>query len=444
MSAKANKTVYVCDSCGNEYLQWQGRCDACQEWNTLKQIRVEAVTGRGESVSSELQPRSIGDAAVTAITRIPTLISELDRVLGGGIVPGSLILLSGDPGVGKSTLLLQAAATLCDQNKVVLYISGEESESQVRSRADRINAVRASLLISPITSAQQLLAAVAQAKPDVIIVDSIQTMRHEDYPSSPGSMVQLRESAQVLQHIAKRFGVTVFMIGHVTKQGMVAGPKMLEHMVDAVLAFDDQTDRSYRLLRAEKNRFGDTSEVGVFEMTPTGFVSISDPSHYFLAERNVAPGSVLTVIMEGMRPLVLEVQALVHKTSFGYPKRAGSGFDANRLQLLLAILERHAGVNLGEHDVYINIVGGLKVREPAADLAVCAAVVSSLQNRAVDERLCLFGEVGLTGEVRKTVAYSRRAESIARLGYTTRPFEPSLKKLLASIFTAPTSYIEQS
>lgn len=444
MSAKSNKTVYVCDSCGNEYLQWQGRCDVCQEWNTLKQITVNAGVLKGGAVIGELQPRSIGDAAVTSVTRIPTHIDELDRVLGGGVVPGSLILVSGDPGVGKSTLLLQAAATLCDQNKVVLYISGEESESQVRSRADRINAVRSSLLISPITSAQQLLTVVQQAKPDVVIVDSIQTMRHEDYPSSPGSMVQLRESAQVLQHIAKRFGVTVFMIGHVTKQGAIAGPKVLEHMVDTVLAFDDQTDHSYRLLRAEKNRFGDTTEVGVFEMTPAGFISISDPSHYFLAERNVAPGSVLTVIMEGMRPLVLEVQALVHKTSFGYPKRAGSGFDANRLQLLLAILERHAGISLSEHDVYVNIVGGLKVREPAADLAVCVAVVSSLRNRAVEERLCLFGEVGLTGEVRKIIAYNRRAESVTRLGYTTQPFQPSLKKVLEAVFTLPTLHTERS
>lgn len=382
----------------------------------------------------ESAPRSISDAAVTAVVRIPTKIGELDRVLGGGIVPGSLILISGDPGVGKSTLLLQAAATLCDEGKLVLYISGEESESQVRSRADRIGAVRSSLLISPITSVQKLLTVAQTAKPDVIVIDSIQTMRNEEYPSSPGSMVQLRESAQVLQHLAKRFGITIFMIGHVTKQGTIAGPKVLEHMVDAVLAFDDQTDHSYRLLRAEKNRFGDTSEVGVFEMTSSGFVSISDPSHYFLAERNVAPGSVLTVILEGMRPLVLEVQALVNKTSFGYPKRAGSGFDVNRLQLLLAILERHAGVSLSEHDVYVNIVGGLTVREPAADLAVCAAVVSSLRNRAVEERLVLFGEVGLTGEVRKTVAYDRRAESVKRLGYTTRPFEPSLKKILGIIF----------
>lgn len=439
MSAKASKTVYVCDNCGNEYLQWQGRCDACQEWNTLKQITVDSGAVSGGAVTGELAPRSIGDAAVKAVTRISTSIQELDRVLGGGIVPGSLILVSGDPGVGKSTLLLQAAATLCDEGKLVLYISGEESESQVRSRADRINAVRASLLISPITSAQQLLTVAQQAKPDVIIVDSIQTMRNEEYPSSPGSMVQLRESAQVLQHIAKRFGITIFMIGHVTKQGTIAGPKVLEHMVDVVLAFDDQTDRSYRLLRAEKNRFGDTSEVGVFEMTPAGFLSIADPSHYFLAERNVAPGSVLTVILEGMRPLVLEVQALVNKTSFGYPKRAGSGFDVNRLQLLLAILERHAGVSLSEHDVYVNIVGGLKVREPAADLAVCAAVVSSLHNRVVGERLALFGEVGLTGEVRKTVAYSRRAEAITRLGYTTLPFEPSLKKVLADINLSPGS-----
>lgn len=437
MSAKKSKTVYVCDSCGNEYLQWQGKCDACQEWNTLKPITIgPAEMGGGPASLGDYQPpRPISDAAVAAIKRTQTSIPELDRVLGGGLVPGSLVLLSGDPGVGKSTLLLQTAATLCDAGQTVVYVSGEESESQVRSRADRIGGVRTSLLITPVTSVQALLLIAQQVKPQVMIVDSIQTMRHDEYPSSPGSMVQLRECAQVLQHIAKRYNITIIMIGHVTKQGTIAGPKMLEHMVDTVLAFDDRNDRSYRLLRVEKNRFGDTAEVGVFEMTPTGFVSIADPSHYFLAERNIAPGSVLTVVLEGQRPLVLEVQALANKTTFGYPKRAASGFDVNRLQLLLAILERHAGVSVSEFDVYVNVVGGLKVREPAADLAVCAAVVSSLRNQAVNERLCLFGEVGLTGEVRKVLAFDRRNEGVQRLGYQTIPYQTSLKKVLEGLFT---------
>lgn len=434
--SKKTKTLYVCDHCGNEYLQWQGKCDACGEWNSLKQLAGVSLGTIGRETTGSggenWRPVPITDAVIKEEERLPSGIEELDRVLGGGLVRGSLVLLSGDPGVGKSTLLLQMAGKLAARNETVLYVSGEESEAQVRGRAARVGALVDNLLITPVTDVNLLSTLAQSVAPKVLIIDSIQTLIHPDYPSSPGSMVQLRESSLVLQHLAKRFGVTVLIIGHITKEGYIAGPKLLEHIVDTVLTFDAKSDRAYRLLRVEKNRYGDTAEVGVFSLGVAGLESVADPSRYFLSERQVAPGSVLTVVMEGARPLVLEIQALANKSVFGYPKRTASGWDPNRLQLILAILERHAGVSLAEHDVYVNVVGGLKVREPAADLAVAAAVVSSLKNQSLPENLCLYGEVGLTGEVRKVFWHDRRAEVVQRLGYSTLPFTASLKEVLRS------------
>lgn len=437
MSKAKNKTLYVCDACGQEYLQWQGKCDQCNEWNTLKQIHNVAWSGslagnftEGSNVDSK---KPLSEVVVSETARFNSGLPELDRVLGGGVVQGSLVLVSGEPGVGKSTLLLQMAAAIARSNKTVLYVSGEESEQQVRARADRLQAVDSQIVITSINNVLDLSSVAQQSSPAVIIVDSIQTLNHPDYPSSPGSIVQIRECGLVLQHIAKRYGVTIFVVGHVTKQGTIAGPKVLEHMVDTVLSFDARSDRSYRLLRADKNRYGDTTEVGVLAMTEQGFTSIADPSSYFLAERSVAPGSALTIIMEGRRPIVLEVQALANKTVFGYPKRTAAGFDTNRLQLLLAILERHAGLPMNSYDVYVNSIGGLKINEPAADLAICAAIVSSVKGVTLPERLCLFGEVGLTGEVRKVVQYEIRQKAAERLNYQTINYQSSLKKVLAEL-----------
>lgn len=435
MVKKASKTLFVCGECGREYLQWQGRCDACGAWNTLTKLSVaSSAAWHDEAVGTSL---SLRDANLPPESRLVTGLSELDRALGGGLVCGSVVLLSGDPGVGKSTLLLQVAANVARQGKSILYICGEESQSQVKSRAERLGVADAEIILTTVTDAVRLAAVITEAKPDLVIADSVQTLTHADYPSSAGSVVQLRECSLLLAQTVKRTGAALVLVGHVTKQGLIAGPRVLEHMVDAVLSFDAQSDRSYRLIRVEKNRFGDASEVGVLAMTATGFEAVDNPAAYFLAERHVAPGSALAVVLEGNRPLVLEIQALCQKTSFGYPKRAASGFDANRLQLLLAILERHVKVPTSEYDVYVNVVGGWRVKEPAADLAVTAAVVSSIKNQALPEKLCLFGEVGLTGELRKVTHFDRRADTAHRLGYETKPFVNDLAELLRAISLRP-------
>ncbi len=430
MVKKANKTLYVCNDCGREYLQWQGRCDGCGEWNTLTQISVPSSSSQAWSPDDGAATMSLKDASLKPESRLATGVSEFDRALGGGLVRGSVVLISGDPGVGKSTLLLQVAAYNAQAGQSVLYVCGEESQSQVRARAERLGVAEADVVLTTTTDAAKLASVLASTKPDLVIVDSVQTLTHPDYPSSAGSIVQLRECGLLLSQVVKRSGSALVLVGHVTKAGQIAGPRVLEHMVDAVLSFDAQSDRAYRLIRVEKNRFGDASEVGVLSMSPSGFVAVSNPAEYFLAERRVAPGSSLTVVLEGNRPLVMEIQALCQPTSFGYPKRAASGFDANRLQLLLAILERHAGVPTGDHDVYVNVVGGWKVKEPAADLAVAAAVVGSIYGQSLPDKLCLFGEVGLTGEIRRVMHYDRRAEAATRLGYAVLPFTADLSGLL--------------
>jgi DNA repair protein RadA/Sms len=428
MVKKSTKTLFVCNDCGREYLQWQGRCDGCGEWNTLAKISVAAAqTWHDEDGTTSI---SLKDASLQPESRLNTGVSEFDRALGGGLVRGSVVLLSGDPGVGKSTLLLQVAAHVARSKQSVLYICGEESQSQVRSRAERLGIADADIILTTVTDAVKLAAVIASSKPDLVIADSVQTLVHPEYPSSAGSIVQLRECGLILSQTVKRSGSALVLVGHVTKQGTIAGPRVLEHMVDAVMSFDSQSDRAYRLIRVEKNRFGDASEVGVLSMSPTGFVAVTNPAEYFLAERRVAPGSALTVVLEGNRPLVLEIQALCQPTSFGYPKRAASGFDANRLQLLLAILERHTGVATSDYDVYVNVVGGWRIKEPAADLAVAAAVVSSIASQSLPDKLCLFGEVGLTGEIRRVMHYDRRAETATRLGYEVLPFKADLRAIL--------------
>lgn len=419
-------TVYVCSECGNEYPEWVGKCSACQNWNTVKEMRIapEAKAGsqqHGWTRSSELislSQAAMTKAASSAKQRLATM-NEVDRVLGGGLMAGSAILLAGEPGVGKSTLLLQLAAAVA-QNAPVLYISGEESVDQVIQRADRLGTVAPNLAVASLTNVQQITeAANGQPTPALIIVDSIQTVYDNAFPSTPGSIVQVRESALKLVDFAKSQGIPLILSSHVTKEGTLAGPRLLEHLVDVVLYIEGDRYHDLRLLRGVKNRYGPTDEVGVFTMGEKGLETLANPSEIFLGERQARePGSVVTAVMEGARPFLLEVQALTTPTKFGYAKRRAIGVDTDRLELVLAVLERRLGLKLAEYDVFVNVVGGLKVKEPAIDLAVAAAVVSSIKNKAVDPKTVYVGEIGLTGEIRKTRFANRRSKEAERFGFS--------------------------
>ena len=405
-----------------------GQCPACKEWNSFAEevVRTEAAT-RGvakraaQGAGSDLKPLPLSaiDAGEEE-ARIDTHFAELNRVLGGGLVKGSLTLIGGDPGIGKSTILLQAARFFASDGRKVLYVSGEESLRQIRLRADRIGSFTDDLHLYCETNLSLIEAAIEREQPQIVMIDSIQTMYHEEVSSAPGSVSQVRETTGVLMRIAKTMQISVFIVGHVTKEGTVAGPRVLEHMVDTVLYFEGDRHASYRVLRAVKNRFGSTNEIGVFERREEGLVEVENPSEFMLAGRPTdAPGSVAAALIEGTRPLLIEIQALVSRTNFGYPRRQATGADVNRVNLLMAVLEKRLGLSLSDQDAYVNLAGGMKVQEPALDLGICLAVISSFKNRAIDPSLVAFGEVGLSGEVRAVSLCEQRIAEAAKLGFTT-------------------------
>ncbi|MBN2472685.1 MAG: DNA repair protein RadA [Anaerolineae bacterium] len=416
------RTKYVCESCGRESPRYMGRCPGCGEFNTMNEV-VEVPPGKGgparpSAAALQSHPQKLRDVSTEAGLRLPLPIDEFARVLGGGIVPGSVILIGGDPGVGKSTLLLQAAALLADRSGPVLYVSGEESARQIKMRADRLDLNPDDLYLVTETNLGAIFEHVAKLEPQVLVVDSIQTTFMEELTSTAGSITQVRECANRLRELAKSSGIAVFLVGHVTKEGNIAGPRVLEHIVDTVLYLEGDPFQVYRLLRSVKNRFGATSEVGVFEMRGSGLVEVANPSEAFLAERVVnAPGSAIAVTLEGTRPLLVEVQALCSPTSFGYARRTANGVDYNRLLLIAAVLTRRLGFKLSEQDIFVNVIGGLKIDEPAADLAVAIALASSYLDRPVPADLAIVGEIGLSGELRAVSQFPVRLNEAGKLGF---------------------------
>ncbi|RGC71287.1 DNA repair protein RadA [Lachnospiraceae bacterium AM23-2LB] len=418
--AKGKKTVYFCQNCGHEETKWLGQCPACKEWNTFVEEKVIAssVTS-GIKTDREIQIVSLSEVNADDQDRITTGMAELDRVLGGGIVPGSLVLVGGDPGIGKSTLLLQVCQKL-SENRSVLYISGEESLSQIKLRANRMGTFQENLKLLCETNLAAIRSVIEKRKPELVIIDSIQTMYSEEVTSAPGSISQVRESTNVFMQLAKGLGITIFIVGHVTKEGTVAGPRVLEHMVDTVLYFEGDRHASYRILRGVKNRFGSTNEIGVFEMRQNGLVEVENPSEYMLSGKpENASGSVVACSMEGTRPLLIEIQALVCESNFGMPRRTATGTDYNRVNLLMAVLEKRIGLHLGNCDAYVNIAGGIRMNEPAIDLGIVMAIVSSYKNRPIDEKMIVFGEVGLSGEVRAVNMPEQRVAEAKKLGFET-------------------------
>ena len=420
---KNKKTVYFCQECGYESAKWMGQCPGCKAWNTFVEETVSAkkpasgTTGRTEK---RQEPVILRDISLSEDERQTTKIGELDRVLGGGIVPGSLVLVGGDPGIGKSTLLLQVCRNLAERQVSVLYISGEESLRQIKLRANRIGEFSDKLQLLCETNLEVIREVIQRKKPEVVVIDSIQTMFHEDVSSAPGSVSQVRESTNILMQIAKGMGVSIFIVGHVTKEGNVAGPRVLEHMVDTVLYFEGDRHASYRILRAVKNRFGSTNEIGVFEMCGTGLEEVKNPSEFLLNGRpEDASGSVVACSMEGTRPILVEIQALVCQSNFGIPRRTAVGTDFNRVNLLMAVLEKKVGVQLGSSDAYVNIAGGMKMTEPAIDLGICLAVVSSCKDIVIPDNVMVFGEVGLSGEIRAVSMAGQRVQEAKKLGFET-------------------------
>ncbi|MCA9538190.1 MAG: DNA repair protein RadA [Myxococcales bacterium] len=414
------RTHFVCTACGQTFSKWLGRCTTCDEWGTVEQ-EVEVPTPPAGAVTlaapAESRPRRLAEVEGASLARASTGIGELDRVLGGGLVPGALVLVGGDPGIGKSTLLLQASDRIARFSVDVLYVTGEESARQTRLRFDRIGAAAQSLWLVAETSLDRIEAHVAALNPRVLVIDSVQTLHSAEVPGTPGSISQLRAITARLMGLAKGREIVTFLVGHVTKEGALAGPRVLEHMVDTVLYLQGQRGHPFRLLRAVKNRFGSTDEIGAFEMRDTGLIEITNPSALFLAERAAgASGSVVTASFEGTRPLLVEVQALVTPSPYGTPRRTAVGVDQNRVALLLAVLEKKAGLEIGAGDVFVNVAGGLRLDEPAADLAVTAALASSHLDRAIDPHVVLFGEVGLGGEVRGVIGVDARVAEAARLG----------------------------
>ena len=420
---KNKKTVYFCQECGYESAKWMGQCPGCKAWNTFVEETVSAKknpSGNLKSSEKRQDPVILKDISLSEDERQTTQIGELDRVLGGGIVPGSLVLVGGDPGIGKSTLLLQVCRNLAENQVTVLYISGEESLRQIKLRANRIGDFNDKMQLLCETNLEVIREVIERKKPDVVVIDSIQTMFHEDVSSAPGSVSQVRESTNILMQIAKGMGISVFIVGHVTKEGNVAGPRVLEHMVDTVLYFEGDRHASYRVLRAVKNRFGSTNEIGVFEMCNTGLEEVKNPSEYMLNGRpEDASGSVVACSMEGTRPILVEIQALVCQSNFGIPRRTAVGTDFNRVNLLMAVLEKKVGIHLGTSDAYVNIAGGMKMTEPAIDLGICLAIVSSCKDVVIPDKVMVFGEVGLSGEIRAVSMAGQRVQEEKKLGFET-------------------------
>ncbi len=416
--AKAKKSVYFCQNCGHEESKWLGQCPMCKEWNTFAEEKVVSIKGQKSSGEKQVQAVTLSSVTTDEDERMKTELVELDRVLGGGIVPGSLVLVGGDPGIGKSTLLLQVCQKLSAMNKKVLYISGEESLKQIKLRANRMGEFSENLYLLCETSLNLIQTAIEREKPDVVVIDSIQTMYNEEIGSAPGSVSQVRESTNVFMQLAKGMNIAIFIVGHVTKEGTVAGPRVLEHMVDTVLYFEGDRHASYRILRGVKNRFGSTNEIGVFEMRKEGLVEVENPSEFMLSGKpENASGSVVACAMEGTRPMLMEIQALVCKSNFGMPRRTAAGIDYNRVNLLMAVLEKRVGLPLSGYDAYVNIAGGIRMNEPAVDLGIIMAVASSYKNRPVSEDTIVFGEVGLSGEVRAVTMPEQRIAEAKKLGF---------------------------
>lgn len=417
--AKGKTTIYFCQSCGYESSKWMGQCPGCREWNTFVEETVEKTTVSKSKRLAEAAVMKLSAIELTEEERLSTSMKELDRVLGGGIVKGSLVLVGGDPGIGKSTLLLQVCQNLSQQQIKVLYISGEESLQQIKLRAKRIGDFTDALSLLCETNLDTIQEVIKRERPDVVIIDSIQTMYNEAVSSAPGSVSQVRESTGILMQIAKGMGISIFIIGHVTKEGVVAGPRVLEHMVDTVLYFEGDRHAAYRILRGVKNRFGSTNEIGVFEMRNEGLREVENPSEFMLSGKpEGASGSVVACSMEGTRPILLEIQALVCHSNFGMPRRTAAGTDFNRVNLLMAVLEKRLGMALSSCDAYVNIAGGIKMNEPAIDLGIVLAIVSSYKELAIDEKTICFGEVGLSGEVRAVSMAEQRIQEAKKLGFT--------------------------
>ncbi|WP_213951775.1 DNA repair protein RadA [Tepidanaerobacter syntrophicus] len=410
------KKRFICQQCGAVLPKWMGKCPECNSWNSIVEEMI--VSPAGSTHRTYKQPVSLNDIVYSEEERILTSIGELDRVLGGGIVPGSLILVGGDPGIGKSTLMLQICGNL-SKNRKVLYISGEESEKQIKLRADRLGIKNGTMYIMAENNMDEIEAVISEIKPDIAIIDSIQTVYFPQISSGPGSVSQIREATVKCLRLAKETGSAIFIVGHVTKEGSLAGPKLLEHMVDCVLYFEGERYYSYRLLRAVKNRFGSTNEIGIFEMRDKGLAEVDSPSKYLLSGKpNGTPGSAVVCILEGTRPLLVEVQALVSKSGFTLPRRQTSGIDYNRAVLLTAVLEKKLGFILAQQDIFVNVAGGIKINEPGADLAIVLAIASSFKNRPVAENTVIIGEVGLAGEVRAVNHMEKRIKEAAKLGFS--------------------------
>lgn len=418
--AKAKKSVFYCQNCGYEAGKWLGQCPMCKEWNTFVEEKVTTakVATRQKGMDCELV--TLSSVSTNEDERVKTNIEELDRVLGGGIVPGSLVLVGGDPGIGKSTLLLQVCQKLSDKKRKVVYISGEESLKQIKLRANRMGDFTENLYLLCETNLELVRSVIERQKPDMVVIDSIQTMYNEGVESAQGSVSQVRESTNVLMQLAKGLNISIFIVGHVTKEGNVAGPRVLEHMVDTVLYFEGDRHASYRILRGVKNRFGSTNEIGVFEMKRNGLEEVKNPSEFMLnGKPENASGSVVVCAMEGTRPMLLEIQALVCKSNFGMPRRTATGLDYNRVNLLMAVLEKRVGLSLSNCDAYVNIAGGIRINEPAADLGIILAIASSYRNCIILENTVVFGEVGLSGEVRAVSMPEQRVMEAKKLGFRT-------------------------
>ena len=418
--AKGKKSIFFCQNCGHEETKWLGQCPMCKEWNTFVEENVSVSKSSTVKLAKEAEVVALKNIETDSEERIHTQIQELDRVLGGGIVPGSLVLVGGDPGIGKSTLLLQVCQKLCESKKQVLYISGEESLKQIKLRANRMGEFKEDLYLLCETNLEVIRNIIETRKPDVVVIDSIQTMYSEEVSAAPGSVSQVRESTNVFMQLAKGLGISIFIVGHVTKEGTVAGPRVLEHMVDTVLYFEGDRHASYRILRGVKNRFGSTNEIGVFEMRQNGLVEVENPSEFMLnGKPEHASGSVVACSIEGTRPILIEIQALVCNSNFGMPRRTAAGTDYNRVNLLMAVLEKRLGLHLSNYDAYVNIAGGVKMNEPAIDLGIVMAIVSSYKNQPINEKTIVFGEVGLSGEVRAVSMPEQRVAEAKKLGFET-------------------------